>query len=93
MQDEEAELLAELARIKKEREEEAAKRAATAERAARRAAERERVERAKEWSNEEVRMLEKALDRFPQVRACVRQLCALVAILLCSCAWSPRKKR
>lgn len=47
--------------------EEAAKRAAAEERAAKRAAERNKVEKAKEWSDEEVRLLEKALDKFPQV--------------------------
>ncbi len=49
--------------------EEAAKRAALEERLAKRAAEREKVDRAKDWSEEEVRMLEKALDRFPPVRS------------------------
>jgi hypothetical protein len=49
--------------------EEAAKRAALQERAARRAAEREKMDRAKQWGDEEVRMLEKALDKFPQARA------------------------
>ncbi len=49
--------------------EEAAKRAAAEERASKRAAEREKVQRAKDWSDEEVRLLEKALDKFPQVRA------------------------
>lgn len=47
--------------------EEAAKRAAAEERAAKRAAERQKVQKAKEWSDEEVRLLEKALDKFPQV--------------------------
>ncbi|CAL8462322.1 g1855 [Coccomyxa elongata] len=46
--------------------EEAAKRAAAEERAAKRVAERNKVEKAKEWSDEEVRLLEKALDKFPQ---------------------------
>ncbi len=48
--------------------EEAAKRAALEERLAKRAAEREKIEKAKDWSEEEVRMLEKALDKFPPVR-------------------------
>lgn len=47
--------------------EEAAKRAALEERLAKRAAEREKIDRAKDWSEEEVRMLEKALDKFPPV--------------------------
>ena len=49
--------------------EEAAKRAAAEERAAKRAAERQKVQKAKEWSDEEVRLLEKALDKFPQVHS------------------------
>ena len=53
--------------------EEAAKRAALQERAAKRAAEREKVERAREWADEEVRMLEKALDKFPQARSGPRE--------------------
>ena len=48
--------------------EEAAKRAAVEERLAKKAAEREKIDKAKDWSEEEVRMLEKALDRFPAVR-------------------------
>ena len=48
--------------------EEAAKRAALEERLAKRAAEREKIDKAKDWSEEEVRMLEKALDKFPPVR-------------------------
>ena len=48
--------------------EEAAKRAALEERLAKRVAEREKIEKAKDWSEEEVRMLEKALDKFPPVR-------------------------
>ena len=48
--------------------EEAAKRAALEERLAKKAAEREKIDKAKDWSEEEVRMLEKALDRFPAVR-------------------------
>jgi hypothetical protein len=47
--------------------EEAAKRAAQEERAAKKAAERAKIQRAREWADEEVRLLEKALDRFPQV--------------------------
>lgn len=47
---------------------EAAKRAALEERLAKRVAEREKIEKAKDWSEEEVRMLEKALDKFPPVR-------------------------
>lgn len=50
--------------------EEAAKRAAAEERAAKRAAERNKVDKAKAWSDEEVRLLEKALDKFPQVDSC-----------------------
>ena len=48
--------------------EEATKRAALEERLAKRAADREKIEKAKDWSEEEVRMLEKALDKFPSVR-------------------------
>jgi DnaJ family protein C protein 2 len=48
--------------------EEAARRAAAAEKAAKREAERARAARAREWGDEEVRLLEKALDRFPQAR-------------------------
>ena len=47
--------------------EEAAKRAALEERLAKRAAEREKIDKAKDWSEEEVRMLEKAIDKFPSV--------------------------
>ena len=49
--------------------EEATKRAAAEERAAKREAEKAKLARAREWSDEEVRMLEKSLDKFPQVRA------------------------
>lgn len=48
--------------------EEAVRRAAAAERAAKREAERARVQRARQWGDEEVRLLEKALDKFPQAR-------------------------
>ncbi len=50
--------------------EEAVRRAVAAERAAKREAERARVARAREWGDEEVRLLEKALERFPQARSC-----------------------
>ena len=49
--------------------EEASKRAAAEERAAKREAEKAKVARAREWSDEEVRMLERSLDKFPQARA------------------------
>ena len=62
--------------------EEATKRAALEERLAKKVAEREKIDRAKDWSEEEVRMLEKALDRFPAVRPFPRQqhLCSYRAL-------------
>ena len=57
--------------------EEAAKRAALEERLAKRAVEREKIDKAKDWSEEEVRMLEKALDKFPPVHI---SFCALPSL-------------
>ena len=48
--------------------EKAAKEAAAEAAAEKRKATLARVERMKEWDDEEVRMLEKALEKFPQVR-------------------------
>ncbi len=59
--------------------EEAARRAAAAEKAAKREAERARAARAREWGDEEVRLLEKALDRFPQARRL--RLCGSVRVM------------
>ena len=64
--------------------EEATKRAALEERLAKRAADREKAEKAKDWSEEEVRMLEKALDKFPPVRNPILQPCAMSVSLRCS---------
>lgn len=53
------------------RAKEKAVKAAAAEAAAeKRKATQARVERMKDWDDEEVRMLEKALEKFPQVSLC-----------------------
>ena len=56
------------------RAKEKAVKAAAAEAAAeKKKATQARVERMKEWDDEEVRMLEKALEKFPQVRPALQQ--------------------
>ena len=65
--------------------EEAAKRAALEERLAKRAAEREKIDKAKDWSEEEVRMLEKALDKFPPVRIPSHPPSCTADLPCCSC--------
>ena len=56
------------------RAKERAVKAAAAEAAAeKRKATQARVERMKEWDEEEIRMLEKALEKFPQVSRTMRQ--------------------
>lgn len=68
--------------------EEAAKRAALEERAAKKAAEKAKIQKAREWSDEEVRLLEKGLDKFPQVTSA---LCSSLVCIVPTCDMSTHK--